>query len=153
MRNVRIQRASKQIWKFELSPRRGPHAVLVRVSVAPTPSAFGETGQGNGVRGSAYCSACLRTADYDRHECQVLIEYWSKYTGWQILVFLNTQRFRTERNWESVIHEKLSCKKLYSSICIRFVKTLEQNIVHSSVFSELYLICIKKIHTISEGSE
>ena len=44
--------------------------VPVRVSVAPSPSVFGQTGQGDGVRGSADCCASLRSADYDHDECQ-----------------------------------------------------------------------------------
>ena len=61
--------ASKRIWKFELSPWT---PVPVRVSVAPTPSAFGKTGQGNGIRESTHCSASLRATDYDHHKCQAL---------------------------------------------------------------------------------
>ena len=43
-------------------------------SVASTPSTFGDTAQGNGIRalGSAYCSASLCAADYYHHECQAL---------------------------------------------------------------------------------
>ena len=59
----RIQRASELIWTFKLSPWT---PVPVRASVAATASVFGETGQGNGIRGSAYCSASLRSADCDQ---------------------------------------------------------------------------------------
>ena len=58
-----------QVNRFEnLNCRFGPQSLF-----APTPSACGETGQGNGVRGSAYCSASFSTADYDHHECQALL--------------------------------------------------------------------------------
>ena len=83
----RIQRVSELIWKFELSPWT---PVPVRVSVAPTPSAFGETGQENGVRGSAYCSASLRAADYDHHECQALIRN----------LYTNLEKDKTALNWK-----------------------------------------------------
>ena len=69
MESERNQRASERIWKFELSPWT---PVPVCVSAGPTPSALGETGQGNGVRESACCSASLRAADKDHHECQAL---------------------------------------------------------------------------------
>ena len=58
-----------------LKCRRGP-AVNVHMSVAPIPSAFGETGQGNSVLGSAYCSASLRTADYNHHKFHTLKEIY-----------------------------------------------------------------------------
>ena len=46
--------------RFEnLNCRRGPPDP-VHVSIAPIPSAFGETGQRDGVQGSAYCSVSLR---------------------------------------------------------------------------------------------
>ena len=69
MVSERIQQASERIWKFALSTWT---PVPVCVSVARTPSTYGETGQGNGIRGSAYCSASLYAADYDYHECQAL---------------------------------------------------------------------------------
>ena len=57
---------SLKIWTVAMN------LVPVHVSIALTPSAFGETGQGNGVQGSACCSASLCTADYDHHKCQTL---------------------------------------------------------------------------------
>ena len=69
MGSERIQRASERIWKFEQSPWT---LVPVHMSVAPTPSRFCETEQGNGVQGSAYCSASLCAADYKHHKCQAL---------------------------------------------------------------------------------
>ena len=56
-------------WKFELSPWT---PVPVCVSVASIPSTYGDTGQGNGIQRSAYCSASLRATDYDYHNYQAL---------------------------------------------------------------------------------
>ena len=82
MGSEQIERASEQIRKFELSPWT---LVPVPVSVAPTPSAFGKTGQGNSIQGSTYCSASLRAADYNDRECQALkglpIDYSQNSTG------------------------------------------------------------------------
>ena len=55
----------RQVNGFEnLNCCRGPSPVPVYVSVAPTPSTFGESGQGNSVQGSAYCRTSLGPADY-----------------------------------------------------------------------------------------
>ena len=69
MGSERIQWANKQNWTFELSSWT---PVPVRVSVAPSPSAFGETGQGSGVQRPTYCSASLRATDCNHHKFQAL---------------------------------------------------------------------------------
>ena len=73
---------SGQTWHFECDCLTWITAVLwtlvpVCVFVAFTPSTFGKTGQGNGVREwAAYCSyASLRAADYYHHECWALKPY------------------------------------------------------------------------------
>ena len=69
MGSERIQRASEQIWKFELLPWTQS---LFTCSVAPTPSALQWNRARELCRGSAYCSASLRAADYDHHKCQAV---------------------------------------------------------------------------------
>ena len=67
MGSERIQRASERI--KSLNCRRGPDPG----PCSHLPHPFLATQQGNGVQGSAYCSASLRAAaDYDLHECQAL---------------------------------------------------------------------------------
>ena len=50
--------------------------VPIRVSIAPTPSAFSETRQGNSVQESVY-SARVCATDYDHYECQTLTHIWN----------------------------------------------------------------------------
>ena len=53
------KRTDLKIWTVAVDP-----AVPVCMSVASTPSTFGDTAQGNSVRGSAYCSPSLHATDY-----------------------------------------------------------------------------------------
>ena len=93
---------SERIWKFELSPWT---PATVRMSIASTPSAFGEAGQGNGVRGSAYYSTSLRAADYYLFLSFFLIfiqgspftDRWSSMGPWFNTNFVNTIHVYTNK--------------------------------------------------------
>ena len=81
-------RASKRILKFELSLWT---PVPVHMSFAPTPSAFGETGQarqGNSVQGSVHCSPSLRTADYNHHKCRALKALFNNVSSFKNLSYM-----------------------------------------------------------------
>ena len=60
------KRTDLKIWTVTVDP------CPCYVSIAPTPSAFGESGQGNGIQGSMSWSTSLRAADYNLHACRAL---------------------------------------------------------------------------------